>query len=200
MGEPAVRRGPGRTAGIGDSRQALLGAGRDVFSRQGYAGASVREILANAETTAPTLYHHFGNKAGLYLAVVDEVNDQIVAAFESAIEGRETLVDRLDGLLDVTLLFQARDSAFANLVAAAPVEIRRYPELEGGLHSARRMRDFIDRMCSTSVGLTVPAPIATRAVITLFYGLARSAVTLGPAQFAAVVDANRFMARHGFGA
>ena len=198
MSEQPARRGPGRApAGTSDGRQDLLRAARQVFAERGYAAARTRDILAKADATAPTLYHHFGNKAGLYIAVVGEVNDEIVGAFSEAIEDRVCFLDRLDGILDATLAFQARDRAFSSLVLAAPVEVRQHPELAVGSASVRRMREFVERMCSTSEGLAVSPRTATQAVMTIIYGLARSAATHSPREFASVVASVRILARAG---
>jgi TetR/AcrR family transcriptional regulator len=42
-----------------------------LFSENGYAGTSVREICDAAGITKPTLYYFFGSKEGLYRAAVD---------------------------------------------------------------------------------------------------------------------------------
>lgn len=168
-----------------------------MFAERGYAAASTRDILAKADATAPTLYHHFGNKAGLYLAVIREVNDEIVAAFSEAIEDRTWFLERLDGILDATLAFQARDRASSSLVLAAPVEVRQHSELAVGSSSVRRMRDFVESMCGTSEGLAVSPQTATRAVMTIIYGLARSAATHSPREFASVVASVRLLVRAG---
>ncbi len=42
-----------------------------MFVRKGYAAASVREIVAEAGVTKPVLYYYYGNKEGIYAAVVN---------------------------------------------------------------------------------------------------------------------------------
>lgn len=49
-------------------RDKLLGAAADLFSRSGYEETGVATILQLAGVKAPTLYYHFGDKEGLYLA------------------------------------------------------------------------------------------------------------------------------------
>jgi AcrR family transcriptional regulator len=49
-------------------RDKLLQAAATLFSRGGYEEVSVAEILAESGLKAPSLYHHFGDKEGLYLA------------------------------------------------------------------------------------------------------------------------------------
>ncbi|MCS2609956.1 TetR/AcrR family transcriptional regulator [Halomonas dongshanensis] len=51
-------------------RERLLDAARDVFLEQGYAGASVNEVVARAGGSLATLYKQFGNKEGLFTAAM----------------------------------------------------------------------------------------------------------------------------------
>src|ERR1700752_404263 len=96
-----AKRGPGRApAGTLDGRGSVSRAAREVFAERGYAAATTRDIIALAGITSPTLHHHFGSKAGLYLAVLDEVIEEILQSFEEAIAGRSTFLDRVDAILD----------------------------------------------------------------------------------------------------
>jgi AcrR family transcriptional regulator len=54
------------------TRGALLTAARQVFSASGFAEASIAEVVAGAGASVGSLYHHFGGKADLYLALFDE--------------------------------------------------------------------------------------------------------------------------------
>jgi AcrR family transcriptional regulator len=67
-----VSRSPGRpTQGVGDQREALLDAAKLAFARHGFAGASLRQIAAEAAVTPALAGYHFGDKAGLLTAVIE---------------------------------------------------------------------------------------------------------------------------------
>lgn len=51
----------------------LIEVGRHLFATEGYAQASTEEIVQRAGVTRGALYHHFGSKEGLFLAVLDSV-------------------------------------------------------------------------------------------------------------------------------
>jgi TetR/AcrR family acrAB operon transcriptional repressor len=53
------------------TRQNLLAAGLEVFSRKGYAGTRVEDIARQANVTTGAIYHHFGGKSDLYIALVE---------------------------------------------------------------------------------------------------------------------------------
>jgi AcrR family transcriptional regulator len=54
------------------ARDAILRAARKLFTTKGFASTTVREICREAFVTAPVLYYHFGNKEGLFEAVVED--------------------------------------------------------------------------------------------------------------------------------
>jgi AcrR family transcriptional regulator len=63
----------GRTRDPEATRECLLQCAFQEIYEHGYAGASLDRILANSGVTKGALYHHFGSKADLANAVIDEV-------------------------------------------------------------------------------------------------------------------------------
>jgi len=59
------------------TREALLDAAEHVFARDGFAGASLREIMREAGANPAAVHYHFGGKDGLLEAVLDRVVDPI---------------------------------------------------------------------------------------------------------------------------
>lgn len=59
-------------------RQAFLQAAREVFLEQGYEAASVNDVVRRAGGSLATLYAQFGNKEGLFQAVVQDQHDRFV--------------------------------------------------------------------------------------------------------------------------
>ncbi|WP_166238506.1 TetR/AcrR family transcriptional regulator [Paenibacillus turpanensis] len=55
----------------------LLEVARRHFTEKGYAASSMEEIVAEASVTRGALYHHFGNKRGLFQAVLEAVQREI---------------------------------------------------------------------------------------------------------------------------
>ena len=54
-----------------DAKQNLLYAGTRLFAEHGFAGASVRDICAEAGVGRNMIHHYFGNKDGLLQAILD---------------------------------------------------------------------------------------------------------------------------------
>jgi AcrR family transcriptional regulator len=62
-------RGTGRARA---TRAALLAAARDAFAAGGFADANITDVVARAGASVGSLYHHFGGKADLYLALFED--------------------------------------------------------------------------------------------------------------------------------
>ena len=54
------------------TQRALLEAAREVFVEQGFADASIAEVVQRAGSSVGSLYHHFGGKSELFLALWQE--------------------------------------------------------------------------------------------------------------------------------
>ncbi|MEW1842289.1 TetR/AcrR family transcriptional regulator [Nonomuraea angiospora] len=54
------------------TRSSLLAAAREVFVSNGFAEAGVTDVVARADASVGSLYHHFAGKADLYLTLFEE--------------------------------------------------------------------------------------------------------------------------------
>jgi len=54
------------------TQRALLDAAREVFAEQGFAAASIADVVDRAGSSVGSLYHHFGGKSELFLALWQE--------------------------------------------------------------------------------------------------------------------------------
>src|SRR5882672_5493140 len=78
----------------GSTRAAILAAAETILARGGEAALSIREVCARAGVTAPTIYHHFGDKDGL----VAEVVDACFAEFDRALTTGPMPADPVEAL------------------------------------------------------------------------------------------------------
>lgn len=81
-GARSPERGVRRTSLRPPGRGKLLGAAASLFAESGYDGVTTRQILERAGVEAPSLYHHFGSKLGLYRAVLTENNEPFLAELQ----------------------------------------------------------------------------------------------------------------------
>lgn len=62
-------------------RQAFLDAAREEFLQRGYEAANVNEVVRRAGGSLATLYGQFGNKEGLFLAVMEDQHNRFIVDF-----------------------------------------------------------------------------------------------------------------------
>ncbi|MCM0673163.1 TetR/AcrR family transcriptional regulator [Micromonospora phytophila] len=81
------------------SREVILDAAAALMARLGYAGTSISKISAASGSPASSIYWHFGNKDGIYLAVLRRARDNLVASLPGTPVG-DTVGERLTAFLD----------------------------------------------------------------------------------------------------
>ncbi|WP_049723452.1 TetR/AcrR family transcriptional regulator [Gilvimarinus polysaccharolyticus] len=60
-----------------ENKTKLIATARQAFAEHGYAAASMDELTAAAGLTRGALYHSFGNKRGLFAAVVEQMDSEM---------------------------------------------------------------------------------------------------------------------------
>lgn len=66
-----------RAESMEENRARLLAAARRAFADKGYAAASMDALTAEAGLTRGALYHNFGDKRGLFAAVVEQIDGEM---------------------------------------------------------------------------------------------------------------------------
>jgi AcrR family transcriptional regulator len=89
------------------TQRALLDAARQVFTEQGFTDASIADVVERAGSSVGSLYHHFGGKSELFLALYQEHQ----AAHEEA-ASEAVAAAKQAGVTDPTELFCAGARAF----------------------------------------------------------------------------------------
>lgn len=79
---PPRRRGEG-------ARRAILQAAEALLLREGAQAVSIRRVAERSGYTAPTLYHHFGDKNGLIDAALEERFREVHAVMAAIPRGRD---------------------------------------------------------------------------------------------------------------
>ncbi|MCK0547542.1 TetR/AcrR family transcriptional regulator [Pseudomonas syringae] len=66
-----------RAGMIEQTRAKLVAAARQAFASQGFAHTSMDDFTAEVSLTRGAIYHHFGNKEGLLLAVIEQIETEV---------------------------------------------------------------------------------------------------------------------------
>ncbi len=89
--------GPGRPSGRDDRdvRAELLQAARDLFTSHGFDRVSTRRLAREADTTAAMIHYYFGDKHGLFRALLEEQLAPRLARLESLASEHQATLESL---------------------------------------------------------------------------------------------------------
>lgn len=111
-----------------DRRAAILAAAAQVFFEQGYAAASVDAIISHCGGSKRNIYREFGNKEGLFTALVSESAESAVTALPvdgSGGQPLETILLDFGRRLLTIYMSPALLGAYRSILT----ESRRFPDL-----------------------------------------------------------------------
>lgn len=120
------KRPPGRPRSlpIAEQRRAILEAARRVFAAYDFQGASIERVAKEANVARPLVYELFGGKGELFIAVVDDAVEQLIADMAGAAGPGDVSFPAEPGVEDREVLFRV----VRNNVAALFSFIARRPE------------------------------------------------------------------------
>jgi AcrR family transcriptional regulator len=105
-----------RDAQKAHTRQRILDAARSVFFREGYYGATVDQVVAEAGASRPTFYLHFRDKEQILTEIVANYATQAVPLMER-LPGPRPTVDELKAWLFEVGAFLEQEQAVASVIA-----------------------------------------------------------------------------------
>jgi AcrR family transcriptional regulator len=151
---PATGRRLGRPPATdsGETLRRILDTARVAFATGGYGASTNRELAAEVGITAGALYHYFGSKLDLYVAVHDDVQERVYGMFNQAADGADGFLGKFEAVLDMAHEMNKQDPTLAAFVGVVRADIRRHPEINErlGVHAKRR-NDFFVRLVDAGV-------------------------------------------------
>ena len=136
----------------GDTKRRILDIAREMFSVHGYEVATNRDIATAAGITSGALYHYFGSKLDLYLAVHEDVQAGVYESFSNATMNLETFTEMFLAVLEVAHDMNENDPSVARFVGAVRVDAQRHPEMAAALSPRSTQREvFFTRLIDIGV-------------------------------------------------
>lgn len=120
------------------SRVQILEAAVGLLRDHGYAGLSIARICERADVAPTSIYWHFGSKAGLMEAVIDQIGGAHAGRILELVARGNTLGERLDLLIEAVREL-VTTQPLGSLTSVAIVGEGRHvtPELRQALRNAR---------------------------------------------------------------
>jgi AcrR family transcriptional regulator len=91
------------------SKRRILQVALNLFARHGLESVTVRQIADEAGYTNPALFKFFATKDALALYLFESCYVQLFEELNSAVDGKATFEERLDGILSVFFAHLERD-------------------------------------------------------------------------------------------
>lgn len=147
-------------------------------ARHGFAGTTLRELVALAGVSRTTFYTHFENKQDCFLSTFDEIVAQVTGRVKNAIrsqdDSREQLIDGLAAIMD--LVVEEPDAA--SLVAVESLTLG-----AGGVAHRQRASKEFEAMIRQSFECFAPSKrvsdVTIRAIVAGIHGVIYRRLRLG---------------------
>ena len=108
------------------TKRNILEVATEEFARNGLSGSRIDEIAARTRTSKRMIYYYFGDKEGLYVAVLESIYQKI-RAIETRLDlDHLTPVDALKTLVEFTFDYQNENEDFVRLVMIENIHQGRY--------------------------------------------------------------------------
>jgi AcrR family transcriptional regulator len=117
-----------------ERRLQLLDSALEVFVAQGYHAAAMDDIAERAGVSKPVLYQHFPGKLDLYLALLDDACDQVIANCRQALASTHDNKTRVAAAMAAFYSYVADERGAFRLV------------FESDLTSEKSVRAQVDRV------------------------------------------------------
>lgn len=117
-----------RAARAAQTRERILRSALALFSRSGYDGVSVDEVVKRARINKRMVYHYFGDKDGLYAAALARVYGQLTAVEADIFRDQPSAAEAIERVVTAYFRFLEDTPEFVNLLL--------WENLQGGRHLA----------------------------------------------------------------
>lgn len=139
------------------SRQIVLDAAERVIAVHGYATASLASIVEEAGIPMSSMYHYFGSKEGVLLAVMERGAERFFAGLPEIAQRSGTPEEHLDEVVDTLVTALEKHSDFLRLVIVMEVQPPPDTALEVQM-VVRRLRDEALRRLREQIAFAFDIP------------------------------------------
>ena len=137
------------------TKQNLLSAALEVFSRKGYTATRVEDVARQANLSTGAIYHHFGGKSDLYIALVEKNSAKANRLAQQSIEEGGSPATTLTRLLVRMFQFAEEDSEYRAVIELSLNKTEAVSDLASInaqiLESRRQLARFLSGLISEGI-------------------------------------------------
>lgn len=125
-------------------REDILWAAAEVLRRKGYDATTMKDIAAQVNLTAASLYHHFKNKDFLVLSVLEVGHEMAMERLERIVESEMTAGEKFAAMIRSHIVSITENVAVG---AAMVFEIRALLNVNQGVKNGKRkfQEEYVER-------------------------------------------------------
>lgn len=129
------------------NREDILLAAAEVLRRNGYEATTMKDIAAQVNLTAASLYHHFTNKDSLLLAVLEGGLEHAIEMIEPVVQSNRPSTDKLREMVlhHITSLTENTAVGAALVFEMRPLMLFKTPPRNGNSFDQVVVDDFVQR-------------------------------------------------------
>lgn len=121
------------------SRDRILAEALALLAEEGYPGVSISSVCKRAEVSPASLYHHFGDKAGLLAAMIERSIVDSIQGFVDVIEEAPRPIEKLKAFVEATRKVGKEDPGnIISVLAALTLARGDSPEIAAAVEEARK--------------------------------------------------------------
>jgi TetR/AcrR family transcriptional regulator, fatty acid metabolism regulator protein len=157
-----------------NTRERILDAALNIFSRKGYHDTRMDEIVEGSQTSKGAIYFHFPNKEKLFLALVDQFADLLERRIKEAIETEASGMRRVRAALKACLDTFGRYRLPAKILLVQAVglgSIFENKRIEVNERFANLIRSYLDEAIEIGDIIPVDTDIVANAWMGAIYGV-----------------------------
>lgn len=129
------------------NREDILLAAAEVLRRNGYEATTMKDIAAQVNLTAASLYHHFTNKDTLLLAVLESGLDHAIDLVEPIVNSDRSCSDKLRAMVGCHIISLTENTAVgaAMVFEMRPLMHYKVPPRNGSTFDHQAYEEFVRR-------------------------------------------------------
>lgn len=145
-----------------------MATARTLFAERGYAGVSADELVSEAGLTRGALHHHFGDKAGLFRAVLEQLDAELSAELGAAVAGAADTASRMVIGLGTFLDICQRPEVLRISLTDAPAVLgwQTWREIEAK-HGLGLIINLIEQAVAEGAVIAQPAEVLAQLVLSV---------------------------------
>lgn len=133
------------------TKQKIFMAAAQLFFESGYNGVSIREICEKTGVSKPTLYYYFGNKEGIYKALVDAGTSLGANEYREVLDMEIPIKQKLTEIVKISFQQTNEYPEFVKFFQSLFITTEKLPFLESIIDVARKRRRILANLIQEGI-------------------------------------------------